>query len=241
MQKKKVQGYEFYRFSNLKSSNWQTTKPFDVHKERGLGNRALLKTIFNLNHHVLFPDQKSTGNVQVVRDLNPNQKYSNCDALVSSVKNLPIGVITADCVPILVEDVQQNVVAAVHAGWRGTLERILWKAVGIMIEEFGCNPQNIYAGIGPSISPEVYEVGDDVYKKFEEEGFPNELFFKPKNETGKYLLDLWKANEWQLTQKGIPKNNVENVKMCTFTRSDKFYSARKEGIETGRLASIIIL
>lgn len=241
MQKRELQGIEFYQFNILKSSNWFTKKPFDVHKERGLKNRHRLKYIFNLDHHVLFPDQKSTGNIRVVRDSDSNQRYLNCDALVSNVKNLPIGVITADCVPVLLEDLQKNVVAAVHAGWRGTVERILYNTVGIMIDEFGCSPKNIYAGIGPSISPEVYEVGDDVYKEFEEKGFPNELFFKSKNQSGKYYLDLWKANEWQLIQKGIPKNNVENVKLCTFTQSDKFYSARKEGSEAGRLASIIIL
>jgi len=93
-------------------------------------------------------------------------------------------------------------------------------------------------GIGPSISPEVYEVGADVFDAFFKAGHNVDLFFKPYT-NGKYLLNLWKANYMQLAYMGVADISIEQAKMCTFMLHDVFYSARREGIQTGRNAAII--
>ncbi|PLX23033.1 MAG: peptidoglycan editing factor PgeF [Salinivirgaceae bacterium] len=241
MEKLEIDNITFYKFSNLKCSHWITSKPFDMHKERGIANRNGIRQLLGLEQKVVFPDQQHTGNVLVVGLAGANVSYPNCDALITTQKEVPIGVVTADCVPILIEDQVANVVAAIHAGWRGTVQRIVKKTVQKMIDEFGSKPENIFAGIGPSISPSVYEVGEDVYEEFSKNDFNNELIFRRSDNVGKYYLDLWKANQMQLLEIAVPESNVEISKMCTFTQTETLYSARRDTINTGRLAAIIKL
>lgn len=234
-----IEGVRFMQFTSLGETHWITQKPFDMHKIAGRDNRSRLVELLELEYEVIFPDQNHTANINIVNHSNLHKSFSDCDALITNVKDLPIGVVTADCVPVLLEDKVKGVVAAVHAGWRGTVQNIVGKTVKIMTTEFGCRPENIFAGIGPSISPMVYEVGEDVYQSFIDNDCPNDLLFSGQVESGKYLLDLWKANIWQLLKNRVPHRNVENSKKCTFTEDKKFYSARRDTINTGRLAAII--
>jgi hypothetical protein len=241
MQKIVIDNHIFYRFSNLKSEHWITSKPFDMHKERGLNNRKRIVELLKLDQEIVFPDQQHTGTVLLVDERGVHKSFSKCDALITSHRNIPIGVVTADCVPILIEDRKQNVVAAIHAGWRGTVQRIVGNTIRRMLDQFGSDPEDIFAGIGPSISPEVYEVGEDVYTTFLQKGFDNQLIFRESQVTGKYFLDLWKANQMQMLENDVPECNVEISKMCTFTQNEILYSARRDTIITGRLAAIIKL
>ena len=161
------------------------------------------------------------------------------DALITNLPEICIGVTTADCVPIMYFDVVNNVLAVAHAGWRGTCMKIAGKTIEKMMEDYGCNPKNIYAVIGPSISQRVYKVGEEVLRAFEHSDFPVENFFECiENE---YYLDLWNANHWLLMKSGVPENQIEIAGMCTFTENEKFFSARRLGLQSGRMLSGIML
>jgi YfiH family protein len=148
---------------------------------------------------------------------------------------------TADCVPILLFDPEKKVVAAVHAGWRGTVSKILAKTVGQMVEKFDCQPSDIVAGIGPSIHMHAYEVGAEVVEAVQDNFGNSTALLKPSLTEGKAFFDLWEANKTILIESGIPEENIEVMGLCSFEHADLFYSARRDGIDTGRMVSGIRL
>ncbi|NDV46227.1 peptidoglycan editing factor PgeF [Paludibacter sp. 221] len=161
------------------------------------------------------------------------------DALFTNEKNICIGVTTADCVPLLFYDKHKHVVAAVHAGWRGTCLRIAEKVINTFREKYNSNPHDIYVTIAPSISADAYEVGEELTSNFEQAGFPvSKIFRKTEN---KYHLDLWKANKWLLTENDIPEAQIETAGICTYTNHKDFFSARRLGIRSGRMLTGIMM
>lgn len=180
---------------------------------------------------IVLPVQTHSCNIAVVRGSQTD--YSDTDALVTNQTDVMIGIRTADCVPVLLYDDVRRVVAAVHAGWRGTVGGITRKAVEVMVSEFGCRPADVHAIIGPSISPEVFEVGDEVVTQFVQAGFPDEIILR----TYPTHIDLWKANQWLLTEVGVPVGQIETAGICTYSNTHRFFSARREGIATGRIVS----
>ncbi len=181
------------------------------------------------------------------------------DASATNRRGLLLGVQTADCVPILLVDPKKRAIAAVHAGWRGTLQRIVAKAIGKMQMEFGTKPADLLAAIGPSIGGCCYEVGTEVAIQFQSqfadapEWFdefrtgdePNPIQWlnmmppghqpPPKN----VLLDLKKANRAQLLGAGLRAPNIFVSDLCTACRRDLLFSYRREGSQSGRLMSVI--
>ena len=147
------------------------------------------------------------------------------DAVITDQPGLCVCVKTADCIPILLYDTHKRIVAAVHAGWRGTVSRIVQKTVKQMQP---LNPTDLHAIIGPGISLEQFEVGDEVYEAFREAGFPMERIARKAE---RWHIDLWEANRWLLEELGVEDIFVEGT--CTRTSED-FYSARRETINTGR-------
>jgi YfiH family protein len=162
-------------------------------------------------------------------------------------------------VPILLVDPKNRAVAAVHAGWRGTLKRIVTKAIGKMQMQFGCKPADMLAAIGPSIGGCCYEVGTEVASEFRSQ-FPNASDWFDELRTGEepnplqwlnmappghqprpknVLLDLRKANRAQLLDAGLREQNIVVSDLCTACRRDLFFSYRKEAGTTGRLMSVI--
>ncbi|MBN2766875.1 MAG: peptidoglycan editing factor PgeF [Paludibacteraceae bacterium] len=167
------------------------------------------------------------------------QALKGIDAIITREKGICIGVTTADCVPILIFDRKQKVIAAVHAGWRGTCARLVEKTIKEMQKTCGTNTKDIFALIGPSISPVVYEVGPELQTLFREADFPVEKIFSEKNE--KFLLDLWEANRYLLTENAVPISQIEVSGICTYTEHNNFFSARRLGIKSGRMYSGIAL
>lgn len=149
------------------------------------------------------------------------------DAVITDKPGLCVCVKTADCIPVLLYDTRKRVVAAVHAGWRGTVSRIVQKTLKLMQP---LEPTDIHAIIGPGISLEWFEVGDEVYDAFQQEGFPMERIAR-RSSSGRWHIDLWEANRWLLEEMGVRDIFVEGT--CTRTSPD-FYSARRETINTGR-------
>jgi YfiH family protein len=161
------------------------------------------------------------------------------DALITKEPNVCIGVTTADCVPLIFYDPQLEVIAVAHAGWRGTCGRIAEKVVKRMQEEFGSHPQHINVVIGPSISGTVYNVGTELIDNFSSAGFPVAEIFNTNSEM--IYLDLWKANQWLLESTGVPADHIQISEICTYTQHEKFFSARRLGLKSGRMLSAIML
>ena len=154
------------------------------------------------------------------------------DAVITSVAGLCLCVKTADCVPILLWDDRKRIVAAIHSGWRGTVARIVQKT----IEKMNAAASDLHAVVGPSIGMEAFEVGDEVYQAFKDNGFPMERVAVQK---GKWHINLWEANRWLLQEMGV--NDIHVTGICTYSQCDKYYSARREGIGTGRNMNGIII
>ena len=186
------------------------------------------------------------------------------DALLTGEAGILLSVRTADCLPVLLVDPKHRAVAAVHAGWRGVLGRLVEKAVGEMRRGYGSEPQSLLAVLGPSIRACCYEVGEDVLEAFQR-GFPHaDKFFRrvsrplasrPKRPPPSLLgvrpprdnpiprpsihLDLVAAAQNQLAAAGLAPAHVAVVDYCTACRTDLFYSYRREGDRTGRMLAVI--
>lgn len=163
------------------------------------------------------------------------------DALITRMPGYCICISTADCIPILVYDKKHHAVAAVHAGWRGTVNRILTQTLRRMQTLYGTEGKDIIACIGPGISLDSFEVGDEVYEAFRTGGFPMEYVSAWKPETHKYHIDLWAANRLQLSDFGVPPQQIENAGICTYQQHEDFFSARRLGIKSGRILSGIMI
>ncbi len=187
---------------------------------------------------IVFPKQTHSSNIGIVKSV--NEIFPDTDALITNVPGICICVRTADCTPILLYDPVQKVVAAIHSGWKGTVQRISMKTIRIMQKEFGTMPENIIAGIGPSIGPDVYEVGPELIEQFNNLFRGNQII-TPITDSEKGFLNLWKANKQILIESGIPENNIEISEMCTFSNPELFYSARRDGVKTGRLGTGIMI
>ena len=166
------------------------------------------------------------------------ERLHGIDAVITTLPRTCIGVSTADCVPLLLCDTQRMVVAAVHAGWRGTVVRITVRCIERMSELYGSKPQDIKAVIAPSIGCDAFEVGDEVHAAFEEAGFPMKEI---ATRQAKWHIDLWEANRLQLLACGVPAANIEIAGVCTHTQHGEWFSARRLGIESGRIFNGIMI
>jgi hypothetical protein len=189
----------------------------------------------------MFPRQTHSDHIVEVTSGTDSTTISGTDALITNEPGLFICVQTADCVPILLFDPQKKVVAAVHAGWRGTISKIATKTVQQMTEKFDCQPTDIHAGIGPSIHMHAYEVGPEVVEAVKSNFSNSPALLKPSLNEGYAYFDLWEANQTVLMEAGIPEENIELMGLCSFEQADLFYSARRDGADTGRMVSGIRL
>ncbi|QIA06617.1 peptidoglycan editing factor PgeF [Draconibacterium halophilum] len=188
---------------------------------------------------MVYPNQTHSSCVADIQEV-PDSVISETDALVTNQAGLCLCVQTADCVPVLLYDPEAKVIAAIHAGWRGTIGGIIEKAVSKMARNYGVSVENIVAAIGPSISPEIYEVGDEVVAAARK-SIPNVDSTLYKNGNGKFHFNLWEANRQLLLKHGVPAQNIEVLGACSFSEAEKYYSARREGVDTGRMVSGIML
>ena len=166
------------------------------------------------------------------------------DAFICKLPGVAIGVRTADCVPILLYDPVQWVVAAIHSGWKGTVLKIAQKTIGLMKCDFGCLPENLRAIIGPAIGPNSFQVGPEVVDKFRNTGFPMTQIWSFRGESdgspmsGGHHIDLYTANRWILEESGV--RDIQVFDIDTFTDTS-FFSARREGTACGRNINAIRL
>nr|WP_319998598.1 peptidoglycan editing factor PgeF [uncultured Draconibacterium sp.] len=203
-------------------------------------NKVKLAGVLALKtNQMVFPDQTHSSCVAAIQEV-PDAVISETDALVTNQSGLCLCVQTADCVPVLLFDPVAKVIAAIHAGWRGTVGGIVANAVDKMTTNYGTLPENIVAAIGPSISPEIYEVGDEVVAAARK-SIPNVETTLHKNGKDNYHFNLWEANRQMLLKSGVVQQNIQILGACSFSEAEKYYSARREGADTGRMVSGIMI
>ncbi|MBQ5446187.1 MAG: peptidoglycan editing factor PgeF [Lachnospiraceae bacterium] len=191
-------------------------------------------------------DQTHTTNIRIVtsedkgKGITREKDYHDIDGLITNESGIVLFTYFADCVPLFFADEQKKVVAVSHSGWKGTAHRMGKVTVDTMCEEFGCSRENIICAIGPSICKSCYEVSEDLIEEFSKTYSENQIksIFEEK-ENGKYLLDLWKANEIVLKDAGIKPEHIENREICTCCNKDVLFSHRGLNGKRGNLAAFI--
>ena len=163
------------------------------------------------------------------------------DAMITDVPRLCLTVLAADCVLVLFFDPQKKVIAAVHAGWRGTVKLAAQKTVETLKQDFNCNPTNLLVGIGPSIGPCHYEVGPEVIAQVADTFGSTNGYITDKTPDGKGYFNLWEANKRQVIEAGIPAKNIEVAQICTYCNAHLFFSERHQKGRTGRFGAGIML
>lgn len=248
--------FPFYRFENIAefhevvhfvSSGAKTIGFADEMDPEWIrsNRRALAKAVgFDPNRWVMG-HQVHAAHVAVVTvgevgrgALDKESRLPDTDALVTAEEEVCLTVLSADCVPVLLYDPQCRVIAAVHAGWRGTAASIVQETVRVMQRDFHCQPQQIRAGIGPSIGRCCFEVGEEVARVFEAR-FPSAV--SKGHSEGKYQVDLWEINRMELLEVGLTDGHIEVAGMCSVCHEDRFFSYRRDGKTAGRFGAGILL
>ena len=188
----------------------------------------------------------------------PSKDPLSGDGLITATPGLLLGIQTADCLPVILVDIKRHAVGVFHAGWRGTVKRIVEKGVGEMHRCFGTNPRDLKAAIGPGIQGCCYEVGEEVRIKFESQFDYGASLFREVKESDpvrekypllflsarapghsdlpkKIFLDLVEANRQQLLAAGVTKKNIEASPLCTNCHPELLFSYRAEKGKTGRM------
>lgn len=216
----------------------------DTAEHVSLCREALCQHLRIDDQHLILPRQTHTDNVFVLDhdffEIFPQFRWrllEEQDAIVTREHGVCIGISTADCVPVLMADVEAGVIAAVHAGWRGMVKRIAVKALDAM-QRLGADPQRVRVAVGPSIAVESFEVGEEVVDAFLDADFHPCILSRQYQ---KPHIDLWAACAMQLEQAGIPLTNFQFSGIDTYAQPDEWFSARRLGIKSGRIFSGIML
>lgn len=226
-----IDGFEDDRLEHLFSSRegWDQENIF-----KGV------ETIFGLEDERIYRASQVHGDdILIINDQNYEEvKDMELDGLVTDVKGLALSTYHADCTPIYFYDGKKEVIAMVHAGWRGTLKNIAKKMIITMEDEFGSRAEDIKVAIGPSICRDCYEVKEDVSGLFEEKYEAKDIL---KLNQGRIYLDLWKINKINLLNAGILRENISMAKFCTSCNTDKLYSYRKENATKNRMIASLMM
>ncbi len=189
---------------------------------------------------MVLSKQTHTDNIRVAdeadagKGITRRSDIEDTDGLITVASKIALVVFSADCVPILMYDPRAGAVAAVHAGWRGSVKGIAEKAVRIMCGRFGSRAEDIRVAIGPSIGPCCFEFGQEAAEIFGGKYCTAGL-------NGKQMVDIWSYNRDRLTEVGVLADNIDISGICTACNCDKFYSYRRHKEGTGRLGAIIML
>lgn len=196
----------------------------------------------------VFSRQTHMTNVRVVREEDRGKgivkplDYDAVDGLVTNVPGICLATFYADCVPLFFVDSVHKAIGLSHSGWRGTVGKIGKVTVECMAKEYGTNPKDVFAAVGPSICQDCYEVSEDVIEQFREhfeERYWQELFYQKKN--GKYQLNLWKANEIVFLEAGILREHIAVTNVCTCCNPDVLFSHRASKGRRGNLGAFMAI
>ena len=232
----------------------------DDEKAISINRSALCNLLHITDEQLVYPHQTHQTEVRAITpsfyELSNDERNAfleGVDVVMTDLPGVCIGVSTADCIPVLLYDEAHRAMAAVHAGWRGTVARIVEKTVRKMEEIYHTHPQQLHAVIGPGISLRNFEVGDEVYNAFREADFPMDKIAqyypvsasiedrKTSGDLMRWHLDLPECNRLQLIDCGLEKEQIQLSGICTYDRCDEYFSARRLGINSGRIFTGILL
>jgi polyphenol oxidase len=205
-------------------------------------NRRRIFAEFGLAVETIFDVwQVHSSDVVVANAPRPlDEPHQKADAILTNCQGVSLFMRFGDCVPVFFFDPRQNVIGLAHAGWPGTVGKIVQKTVSAMEAQYQCRPGDILAGIGPSICAHHYEVKEDVYLQVQEcMGAEAERVLLYKD--GKTFLDLWETNQIQLLQAGLRREHIEISGICTAENPSDWFSHRGEHGKTGRFGALLAL
>ena len=193
------------------------------------------------NAHQIHGDKIIDINNEIVSmtDDEKRSKLDGCDAMITNIKGICITVTTADCVPVLIYEKNNHVAAAIHSGWRGTLKNIAEKTITKMKDKYDCSVHDMKAVIGPCISGKNYQIGNDIKDIFTSADKEYGKFFINDKNKGKSRMEIRRIVEFQLKSCGI--KDIDVSKHCTFEEENLFFSARRQGNDSGRMLTGIII
>jgi hypothetical protein len=222
--------------------------PFDtLNLGRGVGDdpgtvranrRLVLAVLGRILDDQVEAAQVHGSKVAVVGHMHRGQTIKGVDALITRAPSVVLAMHGADCVPVLLADPARGVVAAVHAGWRGTAAGVSSAAVAAMVRQCSSQADDLVAAIGPAIGPCCYEVDRPVFQAFAPWPWRDRVFNPLRS--GRWMLDLWNANRQQLIDAGLRATAVYAAEMCTACHSQAFFSHRRDRI-TGRMVAHVAL
>lgn len=222
--------------------------PNDSDEQVDENRKTLCQNLGIKPEQLIIPEQVHKDKVEIIDQrfmdsskIEQQHRLAQTDALITNIPGVCISVATADCVPILVYAPDKQVIAAIHAGWRGTVALITTKTIQQLIDIFRCDPEKLVCTIGPCISQDIFEVGEEVVDSFKAATISLSQHGKRNLQTGKMHLDLAHINKDQLIAKGVLSQNIEHIDFCTYTHPELFFSARRQGIQSGRMLSGICL
>lgn len=209
-------------------------------------NREALSSVLNIdNDRLVMPHQTHSTNIRQIGpeffhlSLDVKKRIlEDVDGVMTDMKNVCVAVSTADCIPLLIYDAEHHACAAIHAGWRGTVKRIVKNAIEAMALSYNSKPEDLEVCIGPGISLDSFEVGDEVWQEFADAGFDMERISRKYE---KWHIDLCECNRIQLMETGVYPDKIQVAGICTYSHSDDFFSARKLTQQSGRILSGILL
>jgi len=204
--------------------------------------KALYKALNISSHQIIEAQQIHSARILKLTEDNTKmwigQVITGVDGFVTNQTDVSLILRVADCVPVVIFDPEHLVLGIFHAGWKGTVKRIVAKTLEVMIQAYQSNPKDIQAGIGPSIGPDHYEVGEDVIQQVTV-SFQNDANSLLIKQNGSTKLDLWSANQLILEEAGVTR--IQCAKICTACNTQEWYSHRKENGKTGRFGAAIAL
>lgn len=224
---KKIDNKDVYYSDIIKAQHFFTSR--DLIAKDNLEKIANYLNIPSAN--LIKPSQIHSSNIEILKE--EKREYKDCDALILNKKNYAIYLNFADCTPVILYDEKNNTGAVIHAGWRGSADRIVYKTVQKMINELNSNPKNITAAIGPCICFECFETYDEALSKLKNSVKNKEGLFKDN------FADLKGINKAQLEEIGV--ENIDICPYCTVCNNDKFFSYRKENKTKNRHSAFLKL
>ncbi len=224
-------------YKSLNCGPGSSDKKINIKKNLSIVKKKICKKSKNI---FLLHQIHSNKFIYIDKKFKSFKKKIKADAIVTDQKNIPIAVLTADCVPILLYDNNRNMIAAIHAGWKGAYKDIITKVINFMLKK-GCTKETISAAIGPCISQKNYCVGEDFKRKFLKKNKRNKIFFKKSKNL--IFFNLSEYVKFDLKLNKIV--NIDVIKIDTFNQKNNFFSARRslrlKHDDYGRNISIIMI
>lgn len=236
-------------YKSFNANHYCGDNPDDVAANR----RILCNELGIEGNHLIVPHQTHKAETRIIDKEFLSLPYEQqaellegIDAVATDLKGVCVCVSTADCTPILIYNEKSNVICAIHAGWRGTVQRIVEESIKVLVSTYGINPNDCHAIIGPCISLDAFEVGNEVYEEFQDAGFemsPIAKLYPTTNDEHptKWHIDLPLCNRIQLINAGIAADNIHMSGICTYSSPVDFFSARRLGIKSGRILNGIVM